>query len=799
MNDLFKELGFEIELNENVKNVLIKARELALAYNHDLCTTDHILINLLDEENIIKLLEKTGIASNELKNIRKEIDELIRKNIKPNPNQLTSLPRFSISFLPYSILERIKQRKYDDVFYMEGNRKFYKVNEYELLAILLNTKIIELSMTVKYFAKKVDLKKLIYELEAENANNILENTTNKYLKTILMFCDDINEKAKNLDETIIGRDKEINDILKILMRKKKSNVLILGEPGVGKTSLIYGLAQKINNKTCNQKLCDFRIFSLNVDSLISGAFLRGELESRIKSLFDSIVQYSKNENKQIILFIDEIHMLVGLGSSDQMKTNDASNILKRYLTESKIKFIGATTLKDYYNNIERDKALNRRFYTIIIDEPSRNETFEILKNIIPSYESFHKVKYSDDALYAAIDLTSKYIIDKKLPDKAIDILDITGAHVKLNEVKNTLITGDLVKKQFSEISKIPLDALSFDSEYDDNEKLNNLFLNLENKLKETIFGQDEAIREIVDQLIIARSGLHNQEKPLCSFLLNGPTGTGKTELCKKIAEIFGIKMLRLDMSEYMEEHSVSKLLGAPPGYIGFDSGAKLTDWVNSNPNSLILLDEIEKAHPKILNILLQILDYGKLTNSKNVTVDFKQTMIFMTSNIGASVKSIKLGFGNEHNINDEQNEEIFKLLPPELRNRFDGIILFKPLTEEVSLKIIDKFIGQLNNQLKSRNINLIPSENLKKYLLREGFDEKMGARPLERIINKKIKKVLAEKLLKGEIQKDQEIIMDYDGNNVTISISKLKYHNSVPKFTDVKANETILNKILKYF
>ena len=801
MQNFFNELGFEIELNDAVKNVLMKARRLALAYNHDLCTTDHILYNLLEEENIIKLLEKTGTSQKDLENIRENIDELIRKNIKPNKNQLTNLPKFSISFLPFSILEQIKQKNYE-IPLTENNRKFYKIDEYELLSILINNKIIEISMSVKYFVSKIDLKKLIIELNQINTNQNLNNSSEKkYLNVILSFCEDVNQKQKELDEQIVGRKKEIQIISKILMRKKKNNVLMIGEPGVGKTAIIQKLAQEINKKTINQKLWNFNIFSLNLESLISGAFLRGELENRIQMLFESLKEYTKTNNKNVILVIDEFHMIVGMGISDQNKTNDLSNILKKYFDDPEIKFIGSTTSREYHNNIEKDKALNRRFYKLIVHEPSREETLEILKDVIPSYEKHHRVKYSLNALKAAIDLTSKFIINERLPDKAIDILDITGAHVKLNENNGKVITitSDMVKKQFAEINNISLDVLAFENENRD-ENLNSLMMNLENNLKKYIYGQDEAIQEIVDQLIISRAGLNNPEKPLCSFLLNGPTGTGKTELCKKISEQFGIKMFRLDMSEYMEENSVSKLLGAAPGYIGYDNGSKLTDWVSQNPNSLILFDEIEKAHPKVLNVLLQILDYGKLTNSKNVTVDFKQTMIFMTSNIGSRIKSIKLGFGNEQNLDEDQLEEINKIIPPELRNRFDGIILFKPLTEETCFKIIDKFFNQLNEQLKNKNISVTIDNNLRSYLLKVGFDAQLGARPLERIINKKIKKLLARNLITGEIKNNQDILLNYENNEIRMNIL---YKKDIPlmdsNINTEEEKENILYRIFKYF
>lgn len=565
----------------------------------------------------------------------------------------------------------------------------------------------------------------------------------------------------NLDENVIGREDEVSEMFEVLSRKKKSNPILVGESGVGKTSIVDLLVCKIMKKEAPKSLEGKIIYNLNLTKLVSGTKYRGDFELRMEGLISDL----KNE-KNAILFIDEIHMVFNAGSTSSNGL-DVSGILKPYLANGSIKCIGATTSEEYSQIFEKNAALSRRFQKIKVEEPKIEDMFEILSLSKVIYEKHHKVKYKDDVIKSIINLTNRYMHNLRFPDKAIDILDQTGSIYSSGKKKGKEVTVDDVVNVISKRTGIKLD--------NDKEELDNI-LNLEKNMKSQVFGQDKAIESLVEAVYIAKSGLNNQEKPYASFLFLGPTGVGKTEVAKVLENSLKIKLHRLDMSEYSQEFSVSNLFGSPSGYVGSDKGGLFTELVSKDPYSIVLLDEIEKAHPKVFDAFLQVLDNGFMTDSLGKKVSFRNTIIIMTSNVGVKVSENKnvMGFGGltkEVDLNFKVNEmELNKTFSPEFRNRLSGIVSFNYLSEEIVIKVVDKFLLKLKKTLSEKNITLNVSFGAKKLLAKDGFDRKMGARPMERIINEKIKKPLSKEILFGKLQngglinvklKKGELVLEY--------------------------------------
>ena len=537
-------------------------------------------------------------------------------------------------------------------------------------------------------------------------------------------------------------------VIHILSRRRKNNPILVGDAGVGKTAIAEGLAKSIVDKTVPNILLEYTIYSLDMGSLLAGTKYRGDFEQRLKAVIENL-----KSDKASILFIDEIHTLIGAGAASG-GTLDASNLLKPALSSGLIRCIGATTYNEFRGIFEKDQALSRRFQKVDVVEPSIDDTIKILNGIKKNLEDFHNVKFTAESIVAAVELSSRYINDKKLPDKAIDVLDETGAAFKIvNKGKRKKSVSKLdIENVISKIAKIPKDTVNID----DKSKLKTL----ERDLKSVVFGQDIAIQALAAAIKMARSGLGNPNKPIGSFLFSGPTGVGKTEVAKQLAYILGVELLRFDMSEYMEKHSVSRLIGAPPGYVGFDQGGLLTEGVTKSPYSIILLDEIEKAHPDIYNILLQVMDYGSLTDNNGRKSNFRNCIIIMTTNAGAqSITKSQFGFIEADNQGSELNE-IKKVFTPEFRNRLDAHISFKQLPEDVILKVVDKFLMELEVQLQEKKVEVRFSNELKKYLVKNGFDPLMGARPMSRLIQDKIKKSLADEILFGKLSNGGSVSVD---------------------------------------
>ena len=555
------------------------------------------------------------------------------------------------------------------------------------------------------------------------------------------YCVNLNRKAREgRIDPLIGREAEVQRTIQVLCRRQKNNPLLVGDPGVGKTAIAEGLARKIVNSDVPEVLAESTVFALDMGALLAGTRYRGDFEERLKQVMKEIEQH-----KDAILFIDEIHTVIGAGATSG-GAMDASNLLKPALAQGTLRCIGSTTYKEYRQYFEKDRALVRRFQKIDVKEPSVADAIEILKGLKPYFEEFHKLRYTGEAVKAAVELSSRYIHDRKLPDKAIDVIDETGASQMLvPEPKRKKTIGvKEIEATVASMARIPPKSVS----KDDTEVLQHL----EETLKRAVYGQDEAVAALASAIKLARAGLRDQEKPIGCYLFSGPTGVGKTEAARQLSLSLGLELVRFDMSEYMERHTVSRLIGAPPGYVGFDQGGLLTDAIDQHPHSVLLLDEIEKAHPDLFNILLQIMDHGKLTDHSGKAIDFRNVILIMTTNAGArDLASAAFGFHKSKREGDDR-EAIDRLFAPEFRNRLDAIVPFSRLPESVIARVVDKFILQLEAQLSDRNVTIELTDEAREWLVKNGYDESMGARPMARVIQTQIKTPLADEVLFGRLK-----------------------------------------------
>jgi ATP-dependent Clp protease ATP-binding subunit ClpA len=562
-------------------------------------------------------------------------------------------------------------------------------------------------------------------------------------------------------DPIIGRQWELTRTLEVLSRRRKNNPLLVGEPGVGKTAVAEGLAHKIVSGEVPEQLLDAEVFSLDMGALLAGTRYRGDFEKRFKGLLKAL-----EEKPHAILFIDEIHTIIGAGAV-QGGAMDASNLMKPALSSGKLRCIGATTYEEYRGIFEKDRALARRFQKIDVREPTNQETFDILKGLKSQFESHHNVKYTLPALKTAVDLSARYITDRHLPDKAIDVIDEAGAKQALmpKSKRRKQISVAEIQQIVANIARIPVSQIT--------QKEKDKLSSLESSLQRVVFGQDEAIHKVVASIKLARSGLNEPNRPTASFLFAGPTGVGKTELTQQLAKHLGIELLRYDMSEYMEAHSVSRLIGAPPGYVGFDQGGLLTEAVNKHPHSVVLLDEIEKAHPDVFNLLLQVMDNGTLTDNNGRKADFRNVILIMTSNVGAEAASrASIGFTEQDHTLDFQSE-LKKVFTPEFRNRLDAVVQFNRLSSEVMGSVVNKFIYALENSLQDKKVSIELTSAARAWLAKEGYDPFMGARPMGRLVQEKIKQPLAEMLLFGDLQDGGRVIIDIENDTIQLKADEL--------------------------
>ena len=742
-------------ISEQLEIIIQKAFELAKNKKHEFLTLEHLLLELCDADDVKKFFSYKMVNIQSIKNdlngyIEKKLKTIeVKEDVKPVP---------SMSF------ERVLKRAAQHV---QSSRK----GEVQTLNILV-AMFSERDSFAVYFLEKQNLTRLdlVSYISHEKDNDEYNNKTKENISEesnqeaksqnnlLEKYCINLNKKAKlGKIDPLIGRKKEINRTVQILCRRLKNNPLFVGDPGVGKTALAEGLAKNIVDGKVPKILKEAKIYSLEMATLLAGTRYRGDFEERLNGILKIVTSDTNN-----ILFIDEIHTVIGAGATSGGSI-DASNILKPALANGSLRCIGSTTYTEYRKYFEKDSALVRRFQKVDIEEPSQEEAVLIMKGIIPNFEKFHKVKYSDEVISEAVRLSAKFIHGRKLPDKSIDIIDEIGAQFNLNNDKKDIKVKD-VEDTVAQIAKIPSKNISSDD--------TKVLVNLKRNLKLSIFGQDKAIDELSRVVKLSRSGLRDDNKTIGSYLFVGPTGVGKTEIAKVLSSVLNIDLLRFDMSEYMERHSISRLIGSPPGYVGFDQGGALTEAVNKSPNSVVLLDEIEKAHPDVFNILLQIMDYGKLTDHNSRTVDFRNTILIMTSNVGAeALEKNSVGFTNS-NIDRDNETQINRMFAPEFRNRLDSIIQFDFLSKKVMKSIVDKAINILDGQLAEKNISISLSNSAKDYLIEEGYDRKFGARPLERLIQKKIKEPLADEIIFGKLKKGGKVIVEFNKEQLKIKLTK---------------------------
>ena len=731
-----------IEISKELNIVLQNAQNSAKELGHEYLTLEHIFQAMLNNIKIRKILRDCG---GDVSIIKREIHKYLTYYLQKQENT-NAMPTETLA------VTRV-------IEVMIGHVKGSQRNEAQisdlLAAILEEDKAFCAKLLKSQGITRLNI--LEYITENEEAINTKKHGTKQEESALELYCTNLSQEAKDGKiYKIIGRDFELKRALEVLLRKKKNNPILIGEPGVGKTAIVEGLALKLNDK--NNPLYGHEIYELNMGALVSGTKYRGDFEKRIKALTDEILA-----KENVILFIDEIHMIMGAGASSSGNM-DASNLLKPMLGNGKLRCIGATTYAEYRIMFDRDRALSRRFAKIDVNEPSKEEALLILEGIRKYYERFHEVSYTTQILKEAIELSDKYIHDRFLPDKAIDIIDEVGASYKL-EGKTGRISLSSIRKMISKLANIP----EIDASKDDK----NLLKNLEKTLQSRIYGQDNAIREIVTAIKRSKAGLNAQNRPIGSFLFSGPSGVGKTELAKELAKAMGINFNRIDMSEYMEKYSISQLIGAPAGYVGYDKGGILTEMIKKNPHTILLLDEIEKAHPDVLNLFLQVMDHAKLTDNNGVSSDFSSVILIMTSNVG-SKEAPTLGFTQDSSL--RFNKAIKDNFSPEFRNRLDAIIAFNPLSKDEILKIIDKSILDLNNQIKDKNVTIHLDVTAKQYLANEGFNEELGARPLNLVIQRDIKNALSDLMLFGDLSKGGEIVFSYSKkeNNLINKIKKIK-------------------------
>ena len=732
-------------LSRNLEQTLHRALSLASERKHEYATLEHLLLGLTEDTDAATVLRACGV---DLDKLRGDLTEFLDKDLAGLATDRPGDPKPTAGF------QRVVQRA---AIHVQSSGRDEVTGANVLVALFS-----ERESHAVYFLQLQDMTRLDAvnfishgiakspgknpprqeKASSQETPEQEEKGSRRGQDALSNYCVNLNKKAlSGKIDPLIGRESEIERTIQILCRRTKNNPLYVGDPGVGKTAIAEGLAKRIVEGDVPEVLAKSTIFSLDMGALLAGTRYRGDFEERLKAVVTELENHPGG-----VLFIDEIHTVIGAGATSG-GAMDASNLLKPALAAGTLRCIGSTTYKEFRNYFEKDRALVRRFQKIDVPEPSSEDAIRILRGLKTVYEKHHKVRYTDEAIRAAVDLSAKYIHDRKLPDKAIDVIDEVGASRMLlpeHKRRKTVTLRD-VEEIVAKIARIPPKSVSAD----DKETLRHL----ERDLRSMVFGQDVAIVALAAAIKLSRAGLRDQEKPIGNYLFSGPTGVGKTEVARQLASVLGIELIRFDMSEYMERHSVSRLIGAPPGYVGFDQGGMLTDSIDQHPHCVLLLDEIEKAHPDLYNILLQVMDHGKLTDHNGKTVDFRNVILIMTTNAGAAdMAKSAIGFGSEVRIGEDE-EAIKRMFTPEFRNRLDAIIPFAALTPEVVARVVEKFVMQLEAQLADRNVTIELSSAAKEWLAERGYDRLYGARPLARVIQEHIKKPLAEELLFGRLAK----------------------------------------------
>ncbi len=766
-------------LSRNLEQTLHRALSLASERRHEYATLEHLLLGLAEDTDAATVLKACGV---DLDKLRSDLTEFLDKDLAGLATDRPGDPKPTAGF------QRVVQRA---AIHVQSSGRDEVTGANVLVALFS-----ERESHAVYFLQLQDMTRLdavnfishgIAKAPGRSASRPVTGTnaqqpdgkepeqereekpSRRSQDALSNYCVNLNKKAMaGKIDPLIGRDVEIERTIQILCRRTKNNPLYVGDPGVGKTAIAEGLAKRIVEGDVPEVLAKSTIFALDMGALLAGTRYRGDFEERLKAVVNEL-----ESQPGAILFIDEIHTVIGAGATSG-GAMDASNLLKPALASGNLRCVGSTTYKEFRNYFEKDRALVRRFQKIDVNEPSLEDSVKILRGLKLNYEKHHKVRYTEEAIRAAVELSAKYIHDRKLPDKAIDVIDEVGASRMLlpEHKRRKTVTLKDVEEIVAKIARIPPKSVSAD----DKETLRNL----ERDLKSMVFGQDKAIEALSAAIKLARAGLREPEKPIGNYLFSGPTGVGKTEVARQLASTMGIELIRFDMSEYMERHSVSRLIGAPPGYVGFDQGGMLTDAIDQHPHCVLLLDEIEKAHPDLFNILLQVMDHGKLTDHNGKTVDFRNVILIMTTNAGASdMAKEAIGFGREVRTG-EDDDAIKRLFTPEFRNRLDATITFAGLTPEIVGRVVEKFVMQLEAQLADRNVTIELSSAAKEWLAERGYDRLYGARPLARVIQEHIKKALAEELLFGKLVKGGAVKVTLKDNKLDFEITEASIP-SLPK------------------
>ncbi|SEF67809.1 ATP-dependent Clp protease ATP-binding subunit ClpA [Thalassococcus halodurans] len=753
--------------SNTLEQAIHAALALANTRSHEFATLEHLLLALIDEPDAARVMKACDVDTEELRTTLVEFIDDDLSNLETETEGSEAVPT--------AAFQRVIQRA---AIHVQSSGRTEVTGANVLVAIFA-----ERESNAAYFLQEQDMTR--YDAvnfiahgvaknpaygesrpvtgasdEEETVSADTSNPGEQKESALAKYCVDLNAKARKGDvDPLIGRSGEVERCIQVLCRRRKNNPLLVGDPGVGKTAIAEGLARKIVNGDTPEVLSNTTIYSLDMGALLAGTRYRGDFEERLKAVVTEL-----EEHEDAVLFIDEIHTVIGAGATSG-GAMDASNLLKPALQGGKLRTMGSTTYKEFRQHFEKDRALSRRFQKIDVNEPSVPDTIKILKGLKPYFEEHHGVKYTAEAVKTAVELSARYINDRKLPDKAIDVIDEAGAaqHLLPDSKRRKTIGPKEIEDIVAKIARIPPKNVSkSDAE---------VLKDLEKSLKRVVFGQDNAIVALSSAIKLARAGLREPEKPIGNYLFAGPTGVGKTEVAKQLADTLGVELLRFDMSEYMEKHAVSRLIGAPPGYVGFDQGGQLTDGVDQHPHCVLLLDEIEKAHPDVYNILLQVMDHGTLTDHNGRTVDFRNVILIMTSNAGAAEQAkAAIGFGRDRR-EGEDTAAIERTFTPEFRNRLDAVISFQPLPKEVILQVVEKFVLQLEAQLLDRNVTIELTRPAAEWLADKGYDDKMGARPLGRVIQEHIKKPLAEELLFGKLQKGGVVRVAVKDGNLDLQLS----------------------------
>ncbi len=746
-----------IEPSQNLQSIFEHAVQTAKGLEHEYITIEHMVYSIMCDKDSADMLENFGADVNYIKT---NLDHYLKNNLNEIVKHGEEKPKKTNS------VERVLNRCFTQVLFSGRQRM-------EVADIIISVLAEKNSFSFYYLTKggvtKEKFLKYFQEhvvTEEEEETVIKTIPSNQMDRIINQYCTNLSLLAKQRKiDPVIGRDEEIEKIQLILARRNKCNVLMVGEPGVGKTAIAEGIARKIFEKKVPKFIQDHQVYTLDISSLIAGSKYRGDFEERIKAVLASLEKKGK-----IILFIDEAHMMSGAGSANQ-NANDLANILKPILTKGVIKLIASTTWEEYRKYFEKDRALMRRFQRVNVDEPTSEVTVKILKGIRKYYEGHHNVKITDGAIEQAVKMSVKYMADKKLPDKAIDILDCAAARYKLKDDETMegveqIVDVEQVLYEVSKMLGMPLESVA--------QKESKNLSDLEKNVKSAVYGQDDALSKVLDKIFVSQAGMKSVNKPIGSFLFLGPTGCGKTETAKQLADKMGMELIRFDMGEYQEKHSVARLIGAPPGYVGYeDNAGMLITKLQEHPNSILLLDEIEKAHPDVSNILLAFMDNGFVTGSNGKVADGRNTILIMTSNLGAADNERNsIGFGDLER-EGEDDKAIKKFFAPEFRNRLDAVVKFSKLSKTVVCQIVDKFIGELNSQIKEKNTEIVLTDLARDWLADKGYDSKMGARPLARIIDNKIKSPLSRKMLFGELKEGGRVTVSVDKDELVFDITEM--------------------------